>query len=336
VALTRARDTLALYGRRRSTKKGQEIPSGYLRELTEDPSLKAALRVCDPRLICAENVANAQQSVENTFADVEVEWISHTQPARGRVLELSASAIEAYATCPLKYALQKCWRIPEEPSAALQYGAAMHSALKDLYDAAGRGIERSPDDVVEIFLREFEQAKIDEELQRKLYERQGSEQLRQFLAVRAMEPRPHVLTTEKSFRFPIEDVMINGRIDRIDRLESGGVLVLDYKTGVPKEERDASTSIQLGIYGMAAQLEGHRVEKLAFYNLEDNTVAETKRINEERVYSKTIEVAAGIRAGDFSPTPGFHCKNCGYRDLCPATVEKVFAAADSRTAGAAV
>ena len=201
----------------------------------------------------------------------------------------------------------------------------MHSTLKDIYDAVLRGIERTAEESVEIFLREFEQAKIEEPLQRRLYERQGAEQLRQFVALRALEPKPHVLSTEKKFRFGIEDVMINGRIDRIDRLESGGVLVLDYKTGAPKSTLDAVNSIQLGLYGLAARLEGHSVDRMAFYNLEDNSAAETDRIREDSIREKVLEVAAGIRDGDFSPTTGFHCRNCGYRSLCPATVERVFA-----------
>ncbi|MBV9145373.1 MAG: PD-(D/E)XK nuclease family protein [Acidobacteria bacterium] len=238
---------------------------------------------------------------------------------------MSASAIETYSTCPLKFALQYRWRLPEEPSAALQYGAAMHSALRDFYDAAMKGVPRSTEETVRIFLREFELAKIDEDLQRRLYERQGSEQLRQFVRLRQLEPQPDVLATEKSFRFAIEDVMIRGRIDRIDRLPEGGVLVLDYKTGAPRSDADAGRSVQLGLYGMAARLEKLNVERLAFYNLEDQSLAETKRINEDKVHSTVLECASGISAGNFAPTPGFHCNHCGYYSLCPATAESTFA-----------
>jgi DNA helicase II / ATP-dependent DNA helicase PcrA len=322
VAITRARDTLTLYGKQRSNKQKQELPLAYLRELSEDPEFKPALRIRNPRFGATEETATELPS-----------WVSLAAVASARGIELSASAIDAYATCPLKFALQKRWRLPEEPSAALQYGSAMHSTLKDLYDAAVRGIERTAEETIEIFLREFELAKIDEELQRKLYERQGVEQLRQFMALRAREPKPQVLTTEKAFRFAIEDVMINGRIDRIDRLESGGVLVLDYKTGAPKSTLDAVNSIQLGLYGLAAQLEGHTVDRMAFYNLEDNSTAETDRITEDKIRKRVLEVANGIRQGEFSPKTGFHCRYCGYRSLCPATVERVFAPDDTKVAG---
>ncbi|PYY23803.1 MAG: hypothetical protein DMG62_06240 [Acidobacteria bacterium] len=323
VAVTRARDTLTLYGRLRAGKNKQEIPSGFLRELNDDSTVKHALRILEPRYAAREEI----------LRDLPA-WAAIARDPISQIVELSASAIETYAICPLKYALQKHWRLPEEPSAALQYGAAMHSTLKDFYDAARRGIDRAAEESVDIFLREFEQAKIDEALQRTLYERQGAEQLRQFIALRALEPKPCVLSTEKKFRFAIEDVMINGRIDRIDQLESGGVQVLDYKTGAPKNNMDADNSVQLGIYAMAARLEEHRVEKLVFYNLEDNSTAETTRVNnEERIRNKVLDVANGIRAGAFHPSPGFHCKNCGYNSLCPATVERVFEPAETPVAG---
>ena len=322
VAITRARDTLTLYGKKRaSKKKGAEIPPTYLRELADDQAIKHATSVRDPISVQREEVTLETPA-----------WVTLAAEAVRGKIELSASAIEAYATCPMKFALQKRWRLPEEPSAALQYGAAMHTALKDFYEAASRGIDRTGDETIEIFRREFELAKIDEELQRKLYERQGEEQLRQFIALRALEPKPQVVCTEKSIRFTIDDIVINGRIDRIDCLEGGGVLVLDYKTGAPRNTLDAVTSIQLGLYWLATELEGHRVERAAFYNLEDNTTAETESVKKEKIYDKVIEVAEGIRNADFAPRPGFHCRNCGYRSLCPATVETVFAPGEKKAA----
>src|SRR5437588_2278524 len=197
VAITRARDTLTLYGRLRGGKNKQQTPTGFLRDLVEDSSLRHALRVRDPHDAAPGDTVRELPS----WAGLGVQCSLPT-------VDLSASAIETYAMCPLKYALQKQWRLPEEPSAALQYGAAMHSTLKDFYDAALRGIERTAEQSVEIFLREFELAKIDEPLQRKLYERQAAEQLRQFIGLRALEPKPQVLSTEKKFRFGIENVMI--------------------------------------------------------------------------------------------------------------------------------
>jgi DNA helicase-2/ATP-dependent DNA helicase PcrA len=320
VAITRARDTLTLYGKKNSRSKKQ-TPSGYIAELLDDKELKSQFRLRDVKTVDHDIVP----------AD-SPRWIAIPARLPLQSLELSASAIEAYDRCPLKYSLQKLWRLPEEPSAALQYGSAMHTALKDFYDAAKQGRRRTAEETVEIFMRLFESAKIEEDLQRQLYQRQGAEQLRQFVAARDIEEPPDVVATEKPIRFMIEDVTIIGRIDRIDRAADGTLVVIDYKTGNPKNDLDASTSVQLGLYGLAIQLEGNTVGRMVFYNLEDNSTAETERINEQKLHETVLEVAAGIRAGRFHPKPGFQCNYCGYRSLCPATVEQIFVRPETKVA----
>jgi RecB family exonuclease len=42
-------------------------------------------------------------------------------------------------------------------------------------------------------------------------------------------------------------VRIVGGIDRIDRLPSGGVEILDYKTGNPGNQKTVAESLQLSI-----------------------------------------------------------------------------------------
>jgi RecB family exonuclease len=108
--------------------------------------------------------------------------------------------------------------------------------------------------------------------------------------------------------------------------------VLDYKTGNPRSTTDAAMSVQLRLYGLAAKLNGFAVAKMLFYNLEDNSTAENERIDEARLHEIVLAVAEGIRAGRFAPSPGFHCKMCGYRSLCPATAEQIFPVSELRTA----
>ena len=52
---------------------------------------------------------------------------------------LSASAVETYGICPLRFKLEREWRIPRDVPAALQYGAAMHRVLKTYYEVRVEG-----------------------------------------------------------------------------------------------------------------------------------------------------------------------------------------------------
>ena len=50
-------------------------------------------------------------------------------------LTLSATRLETYNRCRLKYKIETEWNIPDEPVPAMQFGNAVHTALKAYYDA---------------------------------------------------------------------------------------------------------------------------------------------------------------------------------------------------------
>ena len=88
--------------------------------------------------------------------------------------ELSASAIDQYERCPLAYKLSRDWRIPEEPAARMQFGAAMHLAIKAYFDGVRAGRPPEEEKVIACFLDEFSKTKIEEDVQRELYEKAGT------------------------------------------------------------------------------------------------------------------------------------------------------------------
>jgi ATP-dependent helicase/nuclease subunit B len=56
----------------------------------------------------------------------------------------------------------------------------------------------------------------------------------------------------------IEEVLVHGKADRIDRLAGGGLAILDYKTGKPPAQKavDAGFALQLGLLGLIAKAGG--------------------------------------------------------------------------------
>jgi RecB family exonuclease len=246
-------------------------------------------------------------------------------PAFATEMALSANAVQSYATCPMKFKLERDWKIPGEAAAAMQYGFAIHTVLKNYYDPAAHAKELSIEDAVQAFKHEFGKGYIDDPVQRKMYEERGEDQLRTLLMASPRESA-NVIATEHKFSFRLGEREIRGRIDRIDQLEDGVVRVIDYKTGAPKDRKFAEESLQLSVYAMAVAQMNLAPRELVLVNVQDNSEAVAGRTPKqlETAREKIEDVAQGIARGEFGPKPGQHCRWCDYRNLCPATEQRVF------------
>ena len=100
---------------------------------------------------------------------------------------------------------------------------------------------------------------------------------------------------------------IGGSIDRIDRLPSGGIEVLDYKTGSPGSQKSVDESLQLSIYALACRevLGLGTPERVTLYFTEAAIRMSTARTDDQldAARDELLARAAVIRSGDFRATP---------------------------------
>ncbi len=319
VAMTRAQDSLTLYGSLRAKK--ETVPPGFMRELAANKSAQGSWTLrpaADFKLDLAASAAG-QQTISSVAP-----WL-FLDPIPREALTLSASAIQNYERCPLQYKLSVDWALPTEPEANLLYGSAMHAALRDFVAAVRTGGSMSDEAVVESFRAEFMKPRLADEFQRSLYIASGERQLKAFLASFREHP-PKVLATEKIFTTEIGGVAVQGRIDRIDAAEEG-VAIVDYKTGSPRSQDHADDSLQLSLYAIAADRAlGLKPHEVVFYNLEDNTRIASSRTREELqdAEDKVRAAADGIRRSEFEPTTNPRtCESCPYYSLCPQTEQRL-------------
>lgn len=156
--------------------------------------------------------------------------------------------------------------------------------------------------------------------------------------------------TEKELEFELQDgLRIRGRIDRVDRSPSGGVLVIDYKYVKPEKVRkriqahEDGKLVQGGLYMLAVQqcLE-HRVAGFLLAGVRDKPkwdgwhlgLPGLSKIGDSRTEEALWELAEKarecaiaafdrIRAGIIAPNPADPgiCEHCTFRDVCRIEVE---------------
>jgi DNA helicase II / ATP-dependent DNA helicase PcrA len=248
-------------------------------------------------------------------------WAKAFHPPRPEPLQLSASAIDTYERCPMKYLFQYVWNIRGGPHAQMTFGNVMHATIREFVSEMRKRGRVPLEEVLAIYDREWSSAGFPDEYQEGEYRKAGREQLEAFYRGFTAAP-PDVLHQEKTFELPLEhNVVITGRMDQVNRLSDGGIEIVDYKTGRPRDAKKAALDLQLSIYALAArEVLDQMPSRLVFYNLMNNESVESTRDAKALTATKEkiAEVADRIRAGDFPANPGFACGYCDYKPLCPA------------------
>jgi DNA helicase-2/ATP-dependent DNA helicase PcrA len=349
VALTRARQNLALCAVINKRKK----PSQFLEDVLMDPKVqKSDVAQSAPavRVPASEEVAGpAPDSADpaqlfgprrddtRAYSRIAL-WAKAFHPPRPEPLQLSASAIDAYERCPMKYMFQHMWNLRGSPHAQITFGNVMHTTIKELVGEIRKGRKVPFDEVVSIYEREWSAAGFIDEFHEKEYHKAGREQLEAFHRSYSDAPAD-VLYQEKSFELPLEhEVIITGRIDQVNRMPGGEVEIVDYKTGRPRDEKKAGADLQLSVYALAAQEVLELTPgRLVLHNLGTNEAVHTTRDKKAlaAVKQKIAEVADQIRAREFSPKPGFSCGYCDFKPLCPAHEQLINIQPAERPAGIA-
>ena len=332
VALTRAEDRLTITT---VTEKRNKVPV-FIEDLVMEPAVKRRdLLQLAPKVKKQEHAAGS----DNKAASAELfpsgeelprifsrmaTWAEQYRPPTAEPLKLSSSAIENYRKCPQQYAFGYLWSLKEGPRATLSFGSVMHTTIKRFVEQLKKGVKLPFEEVQRIYETEWSSAGYEDDYQEAEYKKDGLEQLRTFYASMLAAP-PDILHQENGFELPLEnDVILTGRMDQVNALGRNDVEIVDYKTGKPKKDADARKSLQLSIYALAAKeiFEWNPV-RLVFHYLQNNETQVTTRDARQIDQAEKIiqETAADIRAKEFPQKPGFSCRGCAYKLICPAHEE---------------
>ncbi|MDD2681311.1 MAG: UvrD-helicase domain-containing protein [Patescibacteria group bacterium] len=247
--------------------------------------------------------------------------------------KFSFSQLAAYDNCPLQYKFAFILKIPApEDKPSLIFGRVMHNIFYDFLKPAISGPQASlfssEEDKNLFSLKRLESLLAthwvgdgyESSEQRNDYYKRAQTALKNFISAFNLKEgaHPKILFLEKNFSFKIGGETLKGAIDRVDSLE-GGVEVIDYKTGRPKDKLLWKDRRQLILYQLfLEEVLQIKVLSLKYYYVEDGTfLAFTpKETEKEKLKLEINKQIQAIKSKDFTPKPSQMCKFCDFNRIC--------------------
>ena len=249
---------------------------------------------------------------------------------------LSASSIQLYLTCSLKWRFQYWDRLPRISVSANQaFGTAIHAALNWLHRERKQGRTPPLAEVLQVFEADWyaqtevaggQEVRFDDDGDRSLLCHKGKELLTQYYHL----PAGQVRDSELRFTLPLVnpatgevlDVPLRGAIDLIEQDD----VIVEFKA--PQKAppmTDLPDNVQVTTYAYAYEkLFGKipkEVRKVSLVRTKnpkiDTQVTGRDARDFERLYHLGREVLKGVRADVFIPSRGcWLCNDCEYDQDC--------------------
>jgi putative RecB family exonuclease len=235
------------------------------------------------------------------------------------VKPLSYTQISLYQTCPLSYKLQYIDGLKPKDKWYFSFGSTMHLCTEYFFK-----VKVPPPPSLEALLDFYETSWIsqgyesaEEEAKYRAY---GREILTRFWQIHHPDFRMP-LAVEHLFYVDVEGVKLRGYIDRVDKLDSGGLSIVDYKTSQNLfTVDDLEGDLQLTLYQLAVQqIWQLPVERLTLYHLRSSTPCScgpraASQLDAAR--RMVLEVADNIAQEKFPAVENQYCP-CDFPEHCP-------------------
>ncbi|MCL4466062.1 MAG: PD-(D/E)XK nuclease family protein, partial [Chloroflexi bacterium] len=210
-------------------------------------------------------------------------------------LYLSASRLGAYRECPLAYQFAQHWRLREPSGPAATVGSLLHSVLEE-YHRPGNALARGRETLQLLLEERFQES----EFPYRPVAKQAKRNLEKLLDAyygRYGSDGP-VLAVERRFSFAFGPHVVNGFIDRVDKLPTGELEIVDYKSGTAMKYDDATADLQLALYDLAFYEDSElgalgRPAKVSY--LYPKAIGKTAKADGKRSYQPTDQTRAYLK-----------------------------------------
>jgi superfamily I DNA/RNA helicase/RecB family exonuclease len=255
-------------------------------------------------------------------------------------LAMSGSALGGLLECPLRWFLSLEAAGESARSSSMGFGNVLHVLADHLVKAGGA----TRDDLVVLLSTVWDRLPFDSPW---IAEREYAEAcaaIDRLLAWHRARPGRDLVATEVDFEVMVplegaEEVLLRGRVDRLEQDPGGALHIVDYKTGKrPPSGTSLADNPQLGLYQLAAdrqafapqagegarsggaQLVQLRVDSGGLPKVQQQAPQTPDEAGRTPVEVQLISAAQTVREERFDAMRGDHCRICDFRSMCPAQV----------------
>jgi putative RecB family exonuclease len=245
---------------------------------------------------------------------------------------LSPSKLSRFISCPLAFRYGYIDKLPEPSSIHQLRGTLVHRALQLFFGEvapAKRSVDKAQAALEAAFTEldgegEFESLEFGAS-EEAAFRREAATLIERYFELEN-PAGVHPIGLELDLRHRLGHVELRGIIDRLDRLPSGDLVIVDYKTGrAPRPEQSRARLGGVHFYAfMCEQILGRRPSEVRAMYLKDRVVVvesptdQSMRGLRQRVLAVWNAIERACATEDFRPNPTALCKSCAFQSHCPA------------------
>lgn len=236
-------------------------------------------------------------------------------------MRFSASKIEEYMECPLKFKYNSILNIPTPQKTYFQIGTDVHSVYEQLAKLKMQN--------------EFTDIKLANEMLDSVWDGSvfpsQSQEKQELGNIRKMlefwfdfeeNNQNETASVEERFELELDGAHFVGLIDRIDKTSEGEYIVIDYKTGkTPYSKNKLREDVQITLYCLAVKERYGKLPVQAGHLYTHPNVQELRMIDVdegklESVVERVKKAVSSIMSEDFEIKDEPNCYFCDYKGIC--------------------
>jgi ATP-dependent helicase/DNAse subunit B len=245
-------------------------------------------------------------------------------------LRLSVSKVKTFLQCNKKYHFSYVLKLPQKERDYHTFGKFCHKVLEDFHLALMNDsklpFNKEMDLAFKTAAKEY-QDKMTPEMKKECWEI-INQYLKKYTQEHKENRAANVIACEKNFELVIENVVLNGMIDRIQVDPDGVIHVADYKTSKSKKYLKDDW-FQLLTYCFVILSDNPDLEKIRAsyimmrhdfeYITKEFTIEQILKIKDQYIeYAQKI-----VNEKDFPPNPTILCGYCDFVDMCSEGKQKI-------------